>query len=158
MDRDPKPRPYHQSGLYTLQNALKRVEPGADWTAGLGPVGEPLRAWRAELIESLGGEGAVSPQQRAIIELAVRTHLMLESVDSYLLAMPSLVNRQKRQLFAVVKERQVLADALTRYLTVLGLERRKREVPTLAEYLEARGPTEADGHDSAEVSPPASDQ
>lgn len=157
MEKGNKPRPYHQSGLYTLQNALKRVEPGADWTAGLGPVGEPLRAWRAELIESLGGEGAVSPQQRAIIELAVRTHLMLESVDGYLLSMPSLVNRQKRQLFAVVKERQALADALTRYLTVLGLEKRKRDVPTLAEYLEAQNPAVADPQDLAECAPPARD-
>jgi hypothetical protein len=70
-------------------------------------------------------------------------------VDRFILAMPSLVNKSKRRIFAVVKERQQLADALARYLGLLGLERRARPVPSLAEYLARRradaGSTSATG-------------
>jgi hypothetical protein len=122
-----------------LEGALKRVEDdGHDWTEQLGVVGVALRGWRSDLVDALGGENVVSPQQRALVELATRTHLMVESVDRYILAMPSLVNKSKRSIFAVVKERQQLADALARYLAQLGLERRAKHVPSLAAYLEQR--------------------
>ena len=128
-------RPYLRHGLTALKTALKRVEEGEDWTEQFGPVGVALRTWRGDLIEALGGEDVVSPQQRSLVELATRTHLMVESVDRFILGMPSLVNKSKRSIFAVVRERQQLADALARYLTILGLERRARPVPSLAEYL-----------------------
>ena len=71
----------HPHGLYALQGALKRLEEPEHWTERLGPVGASLRAWRTDLIQALGGDGVVSPQQRALVELATRTHLMVESVD-----------------------------------------------------------------------------
>lgn len=74
-------RPYFRHGMTALESALKRVEsvvPGQDWTEALGPVGVALRAWRSDLIEALGGDDLVSPQQRSLVELATRTHLMLE--------------------------------------------------------------------------------
>jgi len=122
-------RPYLRHGLTALQSALARVEESEDWTVQLGPVGVALRAWRTDLIEALGGEAEVSPQRRALIELATRTHLMVESVDRFILGMPSLVNKSKRQLFAVVRERQQLADGLARLLGQLGLERRPKPIP-----------------------------
>jgi hypothetical protein len=109
----PKParkRPYLHHGLTALTRALKRVEEGHDWTQGLGQVGVALRAWRGDLIDALGGEDAVSPQQRALVELATRTHLMVESVDRFILGMPCLVNKSKRSIFGVVTQRQQLAD------------------------------------------------
>jgi hypothetical protein len=117
---------------------LARVEDVQDWTEALGPVGAALRSWRSDLIEALGGEDVVSPQQRSLVELATRTHLMLESVDRFILGMPSLVNKSRRSIFAVVKERQQLADALARYLGQLGLERRARLTLSLRERLELR--------------------
>lgn len=54
----------------------------------------------------LGGEGAVSTQQAARVDLAVRSKLLVDSVDAYVLAMPSPVNKKRRQLFAVVVQRQ----------------------------------------------------
>jgi len=53
---------------------------------------------------------------------------MVESVDRFILAMPSLVNKSKRQLFAVVRERQQLADGLARLLGQLGLARVEKPV------------------------------
>lgn len=59
-------------------------------------------------------------------------------MDRFILGMPSLVNKSKRSIFAVVKERQQLADALARYLGQLGLERRPRPALSLRERLEQR--------------------
>ena len=63
---------------------------------------------------------------------------MLESVDRWLLQQPSLVNKSRRQLFPVVLQRQQLADALARYMTTLGLERRARPMETLATHIEEK--------------------
>jgi hypothetical protein len=80
----------------------------------------------------------VSTQQAAVINLAVKTRLLLDSIDAWLLVQPSLVNARKRALLPVVKERQSLADALARYMGQLGLERRAKPVADLATYLAAR--------------------
>lgn len=109
-----------------------------NWLESLGEVGEALEAWRANLAANLGGEEAVSSQERAVVELAVKTYLLLESVDRWLLQQPSLVNKSRRQLFPVVLQRQQLADALARYMTQLGFKRRTRPGPSLQEYVAQR--------------------
>ncbi|MFQ5947021.1 MAG: hypothetical protein ACE5NC_12380 [Anaerolineae bacterium] len=135
----PKPpqnrRPYQRHGLVALQNALKGVAERENWLESLGDVGDALKAWKADLVSDLGGEEAVSTQELAVVELAVKTHLLLESVDRWLLEQPSLVNKSRRQLFPVVLQRQQLADALARYMGQLGLKRRARPVPSLQEYI-----------------------
>lgn len=118
-----RPREYHQHGLTALKGALARFEGPGDWTEALGPVCAALRVWREELLGALGGVDVASPQRRSLVEVATRTHLMLESVDRFILGMPCLVNKSKRSIFAVVKERQHLADSLARYLGQLGLDR-----------------------------------
>jgi len=72
----------------------------------------------------LGGLDAVSTQEKAVIELAVKTKLLLDSIDAWLLTQPSLVNARRRTLLPVVVQRQQLADALARYMNMLGLKRR----------------------------------
>ena len=49
----------------------------------------------------LGGEDAISTQQRALIEMAVATRLLVSSVDGYLFSMPALVDRRHRRLWGV---------------------------------------------------------
>jgi len=101
-------------------------------------LGKTLARWRNELIQDLGGADAVSTQERAIVDLAVRTKLLLDSVDAWLMTQPALVNKRTRALLPVVRERQQLADALSRYLQALGLERRARPVLSLDEYLKSK--------------------
>jgi hypothetical protein len=60
---------------------------------------------------------------------------MLDSVDNWLMAQPSLVNARKKSLLPVVRERQTLADGLAKYLSMLGLGRHAKPVPTMAEWL-----------------------
>ena len=40
-----------------------------------------LVAWRAEIEADLGGPAAISAQQRAVIDLASTTKLLLDSID-----------------------------------------------------------------------------
>ena len=70
-----------------------------------------------------------------MIELAVRTKLMLDSVDGFILRMESPVNRRLRSVYPVVIQRQTLANGLARYLEALGLERRAPKALSLGEYL-----------------------
>jgi hypothetical protein len=62
-----------------------------------------------------------APDARA--DLAVRTKLLLDSVDAWLLAQPSLIDKRRRSVYLVLQQRQVLADGLARYLGTLGLAR-----------------------------------
>ena len=52
----------------------------------------------------------------------------------WLLQQPSLIDKRKRPVLPAVRERQSLADALARYLAMLGLGR-QRKVKTLRELL-----------------------
>jgi hypothetical protein len=83
-----------------------------------------LVQWREDLIRDLGGE--VSTQQDAIIDVACKTKLILDSVDVWILEQPTLINKRKKSVIAAAKERQIFADALSRYMGQLGLERRHK--------------------------------
>src|SRR5437764_5432154 len=130
-------RPYLRSGVYTLKKAVQTLGSRA-----LPPkstaLGRALHEWREALLADLGGTDAVSTQQLALVDLAVRTKLLADSVDAYVLAMPSPVNRQRRCLHPVVRERQALVGQLQSILRDLGLERRAKPVTDLATYLAQR--------------------
>ena len=65
----------------------------------------------------------------------MKTKLLLDSIDAWLVKQPSLVNHRKRALLPVVLQRQQLADALARHMTQLGLERKAKQVLSLSDYL-----------------------
>jgi hypothetical protein len=98
-------------------------------------VGRALYAWRDELIADMGGEEAVTAQQRVVLDLAMRTKLMVDSIDHWMLEQPSLVIKRKRALIPAVRERQRLADSLAKYMSLLGLERREAPAPDFHEYV-----------------------
>ncbi len=123
-------------GLTTLKRAVKNL--GGRAIDRRTVVGKALSQWRAELLQDLGGPEAVSTQELAIVDLAVRTKLMLDSIDTWLLIQPSLVNARKRSLLPVVRERTQLSDALSRYLGQLGLKRRPKPALTIQDYMAAR--------------------
>jgi integrase-like protein len=126
-------RPYAKHGLTSLKQAVKGL--GGRVIDRRTTLGKSLAKWRADLVSDLGGKDAISTQQSAVVELAVRTKLLLDSIDAWLLTQPSLVNVGRRALLPAVRERQQLADTLAKYMTTLGLERRARRVPSLAEYI-----------------------
>jgi hypothetical protein len=105
-----KKRPYLHHGHVALKRALKTIGNQDGWIDKLGDVGEALKAWRSAIIHDLGGESAISAMELSVIELATKTHLLLASVDRFLLEQKSLINKSKRQLFPLVLQRQQLAD------------------------------------------------
>jgi hypothetical protein len=76
---------------------------------------------RGELVADLGGEDVISTQQSAIIDLAVKSKLILDSIDAWLLTQKMLINKRNRMLFPIVLQRQQLADGLARYRRSSGL-------------------------------------
>lgn len=125
-----------QPGYWAAKHALARF--GDHVIDGRSRVAHALDEFRDELLNDLGGAEAVSQQQRVIVDLAVRTHLLVQSLDNYLLSLGSLVNRRKRALWPVVRERTTLADSLAKYMTMLGLERKSKPVKPLPEYIAAK--------------------
>jgi hypothetical protein len=132
-------RQHQQHGLNTLRNAVNELA-----KRGQSPIdeatetGQALVQWRNELVQDLGGEEALSTQQRYIVDLVTRLRLMLDSIDAWLLDQPTLVNKQRRQLYPAVRERTGLADSMVRNLELLGLKRQSRQVG-LADYLKRGG-------------------
>jgi hypothetical protein len=119
-----------------------------------------LLDWRRELLSDLGGEAAVSAQQRALVELACRARLYVDHLDAVLMARASLVTRKGRAI-PLVEQRQRLADGLVNTLVKLGLERRAGRVPTLADYVRdkysASGPETVGGADPVPTPAPSAD-
>jgi hypothetical protein len=113
-------------------------------------AGRALVEWREDLIRDLGGD--VSTQQDAIISLAIKTKLLLDSVDVWLLQQPTLILKRKKSIIPAVTQRQVLADALSRYLTQLGLQRRVK-VKSLSEILAKDDDQPGNGTGTADEQP-----
>jgi hypothetical protein len=116
-----------------------------------------LVEWRRDLVADLGGEGAVTAQQRALVEVAARTKLYVDHLDAFLMQQRSLVNKTRKTALPVLLQRQALADSLVKHLNMLGLERRSKPVPSLDEYLASSyAPTAAgDASEAPEAQPEA---
>jgi hypothetical protein len=112
-------------------------------------------SWRDELITALGGDDAITPQRRALVDSAARTQLFLGHIDAFLVQQPSIINQRKKCVFPLVKERQVLADSLARLLAQIGLERIPKPVGTLQDYIEKY--SEGETHEKSDDDPPADD-
>jgi hypothetical protein len=149
-----KPRPYTRHGLHAIKAKVKVA--GLAAIDGRTVAARALLDWRKELIADLGGGGAVSAQQMALVEAASRTRLYLDHLDCFLMSQRSLVNAKRKAVLPVLRERQTLADSLTRILTTLGLERRARKTVTLATYVhEKYGSASAAGEPPSPSSPTA---
>src|SRR5262245_47301918 len=112
-------REYRKHGLTILKRAVNSL--GNRVIDKRTVTGRALAKWRKDLIADLGGD--VSTQQSAIVDLAVKSKVLLDSIDVWLFTQDSLVNKRKKSLISVVKERQSIADGLAKYLQLLGLNR-----------------------------------
>ena len=115
---------YLRSGLYA-----KRPELPAPDT----PVGRVLAERRAALVADLGGDPSTA--QLALVDLAIRQWAILDTVDGYVLGLPSLVDKRHRRCWQVVLDRSRLAAQLEATLARLGLERRPAPVEDVEAYV-----------------------
>jgi hypothetical protein len=120
-------------GLATMKKAVNKL--GGRLIDRRTSLGKALDQWRGQLIADLGGPDMISSQELAIVNLAVKTKLLLDSVDTWLLQQPTLINSRKKKIHPAVLERQQLADALARYMAQLGLKRRAKPTQSLGDLL-----------------------
>lgn len=135
---------YQQHGLHTLKRALLTLGSRALPSARTA-LGRELQAWRASLVADLGGDPSTA--QLALIDLAVRSRLLLDSVDAFLMRMPSLVDKRHRRLWAIVRERAVLVGQLQALLRDLGLDRKPAPAESLSEYVARKDAERAEAAD-----------
>ena len=128
-----------KSGLYALKRTISEL--GGRVIDKRYRTGKALHKWQAELVADIGGDP--STQQKVLVDLCVRGKLLLDSIDVWLLSQKSLISYRKRALIPVVKERQVIADGLTRNLQLLGLNRVMKDLNTIDDYMERADTDEA---------------
>jgi hypothetical protein len=102
-------------------------------------MGKALDDWRAGIVTDLGGIDQLSKQEQALLDEAVLTKLILSSINVWMLEQPSLVNGRTRAVLPVVLHRNQLVAMLKGLLEALGLKRRARELPSVAEYIANKG-------------------
>jgi hypothetical protein len=138
------PNPAHEERLSPRQTHGTKALKRAVSTLGNRAIdrrttmGRALAAWRSELLTDLGGIEAVSTQELALVEEAVKTKLILDSVDAWLLSQPTLIHKRNRSVLPAVRDRQALVSTLRALLGDLGLKRRAKAMPSLGEYLTQR--------------------
>src|SRR5262245_50833810 len=113
-------RPYSRHGLNALKARVK--------VRGLAAIdrrtaaARALLVFREGLIRDVGSLGwELSAQTLALVDLASRTKLYLDTLDAWLMEQTSLVNSRSRSVLPVLRERMQLADALVRYLVQMGI-------------------------------------
>ena len=80
------PRAYSRHGLNVVKARVK--------VRGLAAIdmrtaaAQALVAWRCELLSDLGGEESVSAQQMALVDMAVRTRLYVDSLQATVDGLP----------------------------------------------------------------------
>jgi hypothetical protein len=106
-------------------------------------VGRAVRMLRADLVDDLGGPDHISTAESILVDVAVRTHLILGAIDRWLLTQESLlVGNKVKKLQPVARERTALVDSLGRTLRTLGTKRKEGPALDLNTYLPARARTE----------------
>jgi transposase InsO family protein len=130
-------RPSPRAGLRALTTAVNLR--GLRAISGRTYAGRALRRWRSELEVDLGGADALSAQQRALVDQACRTRLLLDSIDAWLLEQQSIVDKRHRRVVPIVRERKAMALQLANVLAMLGLARQAPPAPGLADVLGGKG-------------------
>ena len=85
----------YTKNLTTMKAAVKELgDRGAHVIDRRTNFGKALLEWEHRLIEDLGGVDEVTTAQKAVIDTAMRTRLILDSIDAWILKQKNLVNRR----------------------------------------------------------------
>jgi hypothetical protein len=106
--------------------------------------------WKAELLADLGGEANLSAQQRALVELSVRTRLYIDHADAWILSQNSIIAKNRRALFPIVTQRNQLVESFSRLMLQLGIKRIPKPLPTITEYLNQREAHNDEDHSASD--------
>jgi hypothetical protein len=120
-------------GHWPREAALTRV--GFDGIDKRTTGGRIFFERREQLIADLGGRDALSQIQHDMIERYMRFCVLIDSIDNWLFRQNSLVNKRKRCLYPIVRERAALEDSANRLAQTIGIERKAKAVPDLHDYI-----------------------
>jgi len=135
---DNSKREYRQHGLYGAKTALK--EYGSRALDRRTSAARAVAAWKDAVAESMGGD--LSAQQETVLELAALDVYLVRSIDVWLMSELAKghvpFNRKSRDkgVWRVVTDRMKIADALTRRLQALGLDKATADKHDLSAYVE----------------------
>ena len=134
-------KPYHEAnatnvthGLGVLKTAVKRL--GKRTLDGRTTLAKELAAEAQELISALGGPSEVFPQELTLIRMISEKRIRRRIASQWALLNPDkLFDRRKRSFAPLALQLEQLEESEARLLEKLGLKRRARQVPNLADYL-----------------------
>jgi hypothetical protein len=127
-------------GFHSAKAALSEF--GQRAIDGRSALGRALGEWREQIVADLGGSDNLSAQQQTVIDVIVRTKLLLDGVDAFILQ-TGIVNKRRKAVHPVVRERIALAESLVRHLQLLGLKRVQATLPDLRDYLKQQADAKA---------------
>lgn len=144
-------KPYNETkatstthGLGVLKRAVKEL--GSRALDGRTTLAKELEAERLELTQALGGEGEVSPQERALISMIAQKRIRRRIAAQWALLNPDkLFDRRKRSFAPLALQLEQLEESEARLLEKLGLKRRAKQLPSLSDYLATSRPTPTNG-------------
>jgi hypothetical protein len=117
-----------------LKQAVKEL--GARALDGRTALAKELAEERRALIQALGGDTEVSPQEMAIIEMIAQKRIRRKPVAQWaLLNRDRLFDRRKKTMVPLALQLDQMEDAEVRLLKELGLKRRAKQVTSLHDYL-----------------------
>ena len=121
----------YRSYISTMKKAVAKY--GTRAVDGRSKMAYQLRAWRKDVIDTLGGYDNVTPQELAIVEMASMNRMIICSIDAWILSHPTLI-RKDQSLMPAILQRQQLGNGLRDDLKAIGLHRRVKQV-SLTEIL-----------------------
>ena len=127
-------RPYVKSGHHTLKRAVRDL--GSRAIDMRTSIGRALMQWRAAIVDDLGGPESITTVQHALLDMAVKSKLIMDSIDAWLLTQETLIDEDKKSVYHCVLQRMQLADSLARMLDKIGCQRRVKQL-SLEGYLTA---------------------
>ena len=91
--------------------------------------------WIGDYAGDLGGLEELTVAKVTTLQMAGQTWLQIRRVDAFIAGMASIAHAKRRQLYPIIMQRAGLVNTLRGLLSDLGLERRERDVTSLATYL-----------------------
>jgi hypothetical protein len=128
------PRPYAKHGLLTLKRAIKEL--GHRAIDGRTSLAKALESEQRELVQALGGESEVSPQEKAIVQMIAMKRIRRRIASQWALLNPDkLFDRRKRAMAPLALQLEQLEESEAKLLDKLGLKRRSKPVQSLQDYV-----------------------
>ncbi len=126
-------------GDTVLKKAVKEL--GSRVLDGRTALAKELEAERRELIQALGGDSEVSPQERSIISMIAQKRIRRRIAAQWALQNPDkLFDRRKRSLAPIALQLEQLEESEAKLLEKLGLKRRPKPTRSLHDILSQESP------------------